>query len=110
MALVGGSGNTLVEEGRSHGGLSGRIRATLVLNGTTVGCVFTVYLSGGSVTGRGSAKLNVGHGTYASFAGTLSISHGTGRYRHARGSGRIYGSLNRNDDSAVVQALGTMSY
>jgi hypothetical protein len=110
MTLVGGSGNTLIEEGRSHGGLPGRIRASLVLSGTTVGCVFTVYLHGGSVMGRGSAKLNVGHGTYASFVGALSISHGTGRYRHAQGSGSIYGTLNRNDDSAIVQAVGTMSY
>jgi hypothetical protein len=110
MALVGGSGNTLVEEGHSYGRLSGRIRANLALNGTTVRLVFTIYLHAGSVTGRGTGKLNVGHGTYASFAGALQISHGTGRYRHARGAGNIYGTINRNDDSAVVQAIGTMRY
>jgi hypothetical protein len=52
----------------------------------------------------------VGRGTYASFAGALSISRGTGRYRRARGLGKIYGAINRNDDSAIVQAIGTMSY
>jgi hypothetical protein len=110
LTLVGGSGNTLIEEGRSYGSLPGRIRVSLRLNGTTVASGFTLYLSGGSITGHGNGKLNVGRGTYASFAGWLTISRGTGRYRHASGSGNLYGAINRNDDSAIVQAVGHLRY
>jgi hypothetical protein len=71
---------------------------------------FRAYLHRGALRGHGSARLDVGRGAYASFAGSLTISRGSGRYRHARGSGNIYGTLSRNDDSAVVQAIGSMSY
>jgi hypothetical protein len=108
LRLVGSSGNTLIEEGQSSGTLPGRVRARLTVSSNTVRATFTISLHGGSISGYGSAKLNVGRGVYASFGGSLNVSHGTGRYAHVSGSGGLYGTINRNTDDATVQVVGRL--
>ncbi|HEV2998699.1 MAG TPA: hypothetical protein VGX16_06285, partial [Solirubrobacteraceae bacterium] len=44
MALVGSSMNTLIEEGHGYGTLSGRVRASIILEGTRVRISFRAYL------------------------------------------------------------------
>jgi hypothetical protein len=65
--------------------------------------------SGGSIIGQGLATPH-SSGRYSSFAGSLSVSHGSGRYIHAHGTGKLYGVLNRRTDQLTVQTVGKLSY
>jgi hypothetical protein len=103
-----GSGSDLIEEGYATGTMPGRVRASLLLGASTVRVGFTVYLRNGQITGHGTARLNTGHGAYASFGGSLVVSHGTGHYAHVSGSGGLYGTIDRENYSAVVQVIGTL--
>jgi hypothetical protein len=101
-------GSLLIEEGPASGSLPGNVRARLTL-GTTVTLGFTLYVHGGTISGHGSARLNPGKGEFASFSGTLSVTHGSGHYAHATGSGGLYGTIDRlNNDNAVVQVVGRL--
>jgi hypothetical protein len=102
------NGSTLLEEGVATGTLPGAVRAKLVIGTTTVRVSFTIYVRGGSIPGQAVAKLNPGKGEYASFAGTLTVNHGSGHYAHASGSGRVSGTIRRNEDAAVVQVVGQL--
>lgn len=102
------NGNMLIEEGPARGTLSGTVRSTLALRLSTVRLGFTIYVHGGSITGHGTARLNVGKGEYSSFAGTLAVSRGTGRYAHASGTGRLSGVINRNNNATTVQVEGAL--
>jgi hypothetical protein len=112
MHLTGGSGNTLIEEGDATGTLPGKTKVNLtIVNTTTARSTFTVYPRGGSIAGHGTVRLHPGKsGSYESFRGVLSVSHGTGNYAHTSGSGNIYGVLNRSNDNAEVQVIGTLRY
>jgi hypothetical protein len=102
------NGSQLIEEGPATGSLPGRVRAAIVL-GTTVTLGFTIYLHGGTISGHGAAKLNPGKGQFASFSGSLSVTHGSGHYAHTTGSGGLYGTIDRlNNDAAVVQVVGRL--
>jgi hypothetical protein len=107
LHFTGESGSQLVEEGPASGTLPGSVRAQMTV-GTTVTVNFTIYLRNGTLTGRGTAKLNPGEGTYASFSGSLSVSHGSGHYAHASGHGGLYGTIDRNNDNATVQVVGRL--
>jgi hypothetical protein len=107
LRFTGESGSQLVEEGPATGTLPGSVRAQLTV-GTTVTVSFTIYLRNGTLTGHGTAQLNPGKGTYASFSGSLRVSHGSGHYAHAAGSGGLYGTIDRNNDNATVQVVGRL--
>jgi hypothetical protein len=104
----GGSGTTLLEEGRAIGTLPGTVRARLTVGAEVVTAGFTIYLHGGTISGHSSAKLNAGRGEFASFGGSLSVSHGSGHYAHASGHGGLFGTINRNTDNATVQVVGNL--
>jgi hypothetical protein len=70
---------------------------------------FTVYTRGGSIKGHGEATPH-GSGVYESFAGSLIVSGGTGRYVHAHGRAGLYGTFNRDNYGLVVQTAGTLLY
>jgi hypothetical protein len=106
LHVVGGSGSTLVEEGRGTGTLPGAVRIKLTLGVSTATSQFTISVSGGSLSGHASGRLHAGGGGYASFGGSLSLSKGTGRYAHASGTGSLYGVINRDTQNLTVQVLG----
>jgi hypothetical protein len=109
LRYVRESGSSLTEEGYAAGTLPGTVRVRLDI-GAVVEASFTLYpRGGGSLSGRASGTLR-SSGLYASFGGTMSVSSGTGRYRHARGRGGFYGTLNRQSLAAVVQTRGTLRY
>jgi len=110
LHLVGESGADLVEEGQMGGTFPGRARLLFTI-GAIVSASFTLYPhGGGSVSGHGSGKLRSA-GRYASFGGTMSVTSGTGRYRHAHGSGGFYGTILRKSPyPVVVQTRGTLSF
>lgn len=103
------SGSALQEEGSVSGTLPGNAKVHLIVS-STVTALFTIEAhDGGTIVGHGSATLH-SSGIYSSFGGSLSVSHGTGRYSHAHGSGKLYGVINRRTHALTVQTTGTLNY
>jgi hypothetical protein len=102
------SGSILIEEGSSSGTLRGRIWVRLVV-GKSLQASFTIWTSGGSISGSGGASLH-SSSRYASFSGWLSVTRGSGRYSHAHGGGKLYGVLDRRTHALSVQTVGTLYY
>jgi len=103
------SGPNLLEEGPATGTLPGWVRVKFNI-GATIKAWFVLYpRGGGSISGKGEGAL---HSTkrYASFGGHMSVTSGTGRYRHARGSGGFYGVVDRETLALTVQTRGTLHY
>ncbi len=105
---VKSAGSALLEEGTATGGLPGPVKVEFVV-GATVSASFTIYARSGSIAGHGTGTLH-SSGVYASFGGTMTVTHGTGRYAHARGHGGFYGVMNRNTYALTVQTTGKLSY
>jgi hypothetical protein len=109
LHLTGASGEQLEEEGPTTGALPGKVHARFIVSSSVTGS-FTFYpRDGGTITGHGSARLH-STGTYASFGGSMFVSHGTGRYAHAHGSGGFYGTVNRHTNALIIQTTGQLSY
>ncbi len=101
-------GSQLLEEGAAQGTLPGSMRAHCNL-GSTFTASFTIYTHDGAINGRGTATPH-GSGLYESFAGTLIVTGGTGRYTHAHGRAGLYGTFDRRTYDLVVQTTGSLSY
>jgi hypothetical protein len=108
LRYISASGSLLYEEGNAAGALPGRMRVHLNV-GTTFSGSFTIYASGGSIRGHGSAAPH-GSGTYESFSGTLTVTGGTGRYARAHGHGGLYGTFDRENYALVIKTTGSLSY
>ncbi|MGH2854847.1 MAG: hypothetical protein ACRDLF_11735 [Solirubrobacteraceae bacterium] len=111
LHLVSNSGSNLVEEGPVTGTIPGKVRVSFNV-GPTVYASFTIYVkAGGSISGKGHGTL---HSTsaYSTFGGSLSVTHGTGRYAHAHGTGGLYGAINRKSSTypMTVQTTGKLYY
>jgi hypothetical protein len=98
----------LYEEGRASGSLPGRMHAQLTVGSQLKGNC-TIYTAHGTIDGRGVATPH-GSGRYQSFAGTLTITGGSGRYRRAHGRTGLYGTFDRRTFALVVQTTGRLSY
>jgi hypothetical protein len=105
------SGDFIDEAGEISGTLPGTATVRLDVGPETITASFTIQVhGGGSISGTGRAKIG-SPGRYTSFAGNLSVTGGTGRYAHARGSGKLYGELERKYDLLTVQTRqGTLDY
>jgi hypothetical protein len=103
------SSSRLFEEGTAHGTLPGSMNAYCSL-GATFSASFTIYTDGGTIDGHGTATPHAGGGLYESFAGTLTVTGGTGRYVHAHGHAGLYGAFNRRTYALTVQTTGSLSY
>ncbi|HEY2570870.1 MAG TPA: autotransporter [Solirubrobacteraceae bacterium] len=101
---------TLNEQGNANGTVSGTIYIHLtIVSVNHVTAEVNIYPSGGSLTGHASASYHPS-GAYATFSGTMSITRGTGRYAHARGSGLSFtGTVQRSNDAVSVRVSGRMS-
>jgi hypothetical protein len=108
LHYVSASGSLLFDEGRATGTLPGSMRVHMNL-GTTFTGSFTIYASGGSIEGRGSAAPH-GSGTYESFSGILTVTGGTGRYVHAHGRGGLYGTFDRENYALLIKTTGSLTY
>jgi hypothetical protein len=108
LHLLKAFGSVLLEEGAAGGTLPGLAKVRLLV-GSTVIASFTIQTKSGTIYGSGRAALH-SSGRYASFGGSLSVSHGTGSYARAHGSGKLYGVIDRRTSSLTVQTVGTLSY
>lgn len=108
LHYVSASGSTLYEVGNASGTLPGGMHVHMRLSVRFTGS-FVIYARGGSIMGHGSATPH-GSGVYESFAGTLSVRGGTGRFRRAHGTARLYGVFDRKNYSLTIQTVGTLYY
>lgn len=104
------SGEIFIEEGAVSGTLPGTAKVRLDV-GEQITASFTIRVDrGDSIVGTGRATPS-SSARYTSFAGTLTVTGGTGRYAHAHGSGKLYGALERKSDNLTVQTReGTLDY
>jgi hypothetical protein len=104
----GTSGSSLIEEGVATGGLPGRVRVRFDV-GASVAASFTISTPHGALIGHGKGLLHAS-GMYASFGGSMVVTRGTGRFRHAHGRGGFYGVINRKTYDVTVQTISRLSY
>lgn len=104
-------GFNLYESGQASGSLGGSVSLHLdVVSTNRVTAEITLHAHGGSMTGRASGSYR-NNGATASFSGTLSITHGTGKYSHAHGSGIGFnGTIQRTSSAVTVKVNGHLSY
>jgi hypothetical protein len=110
LKLVGSRENTLIETGKATGTLPGTVKVYFTLHGVHATSRFTIYAKGGAISGVGTGTVKSGKTGYDSFGGTLKLTGGSGRFGHAHGSGGLYGSLYKLDESINVQVDGTLHY
>jgi hypothetical protein len=108
LRYVDARGSYLIEEGKAAGPLAGLVKARIRVTADISGS-FTFYPYGGTISGSGAGQLHES-GRYASFGGTLTVDGGSGRYAHARGSGRLYGVYDRDTLDVTIQTTGSLSY
>jgi hypothetical protein len=109
LHYIHSSGSVLIETGTVTGTLPGSMNAHVSI-GATISGTFTINVhGGGSIKGHGSG-IPSGSGTYESFRGSLMVTSGTGRYTHAHGHAKLYGTFNRKTYALVVQTAGHLSY
>jgi len=108
LHYVGAIGEEVYETGSASGTLPGPIRVHMIFASTFSGS-FAIYTRGGRIDGHGRARPH-GEGVYESFAGTLVVTGGTGRYRHAHGTTRLYGVFNRENYALSIQTTGTLRF
>lgn len=111
LRLTSKQGFTLNEQGSATGTITGAIYIHLHLTSTSkVTAEVSIYPSGGSLSGNGSAAYRV-EGSVAAFTGTLSITRGSGKYAHARASAlRFTGTIQRRGDAVSVHVSGPLSF
>jgi hypothetical protein len=110
LRLTSHHGLTLNERGFTAGTISGTIYIHLnVVSTNRVTAEVSIYPSGGSLTGYATASYRPA-GAVATFAGTMSVQRGSGRYGGAHGSGLSFsGTIQRVNDAVTVHVAGRMS-
>lgn len=108
LRLLKAFGSVLLEEGAAAGTLPGLAKVRLTV-GSVVTASFTIQTKYGTIYGSGRAALH-SSGRYSSFGGSLAVNHGTGRYAHAHGGGKLYGVIDRRTSALTVQTVGALSY
>ena len=111
LHLISKHGFTLSEVGTASGAIKGPISVHLTIVSTTrVSVEVTLSPKGGSVSGSGTASYHKGEAN-ASFSGALSVSHRSGSFSHAQGSGlKFSGTIARSNDAITVYVSGRLSY
>lgn len=108
LHLLKAFGSVLLEEGHAGGTLPGQADVRMTV-GPTVTASFAIKARYGTIYGSGRAVLHSSD-RYSSFAGTLSVSHGTGSYADAHGGGKLYGVIDRRTSALTVQTVGVLRY
>lgn len=109
--FVHGHGLRIDEQGEISGTLNGPVTLHLITVSTyRVSVEFVAYPRGGSISGQGLTHFHVS-GSTGYFTGTLAITHGSGRYAHARASAlAVNGTMNRHSFKISVSVGGQMQW
>jgi hypothetical protein len=102
---------TLNERGSASGTIAGVIYVALTaVSSSRVTVTVNIYPPGGSISGSGAGTYRRTDKT-ASFSGSMSFRHGTGRYAHAHGSGLSFsGTIQESrNDAITVYVRGRVS-
>lgn len=111
LHLTSKHGFTLNEQGAATGTFKGTIYVHLTIVSTKrVTAEVNIYpSSGGSISSSASAAYRR-EGAIGKFSGSLSITHGSGTYSHARGSGLSFsGTIAKSNDAITVHVSGKAS-
>jgi hypothetical protein len=109
LKFVTEQGPALAERGHATGTYNTAVTAILTIHPTSVTAVVTIFPKGGSITGTAQANYIV-KGSTGYFGGTLTITRGTGTYRHASGKALGFsGTVNRYSFAMTVKAHGEVS-
>ncbi len=104
------NGASFVEQGPASGTYRGTLTVDLTTTSRGVKFRITGYLPGGTLNGYGSANIE-SEGKVAQFSGTAVFSGGSGRYKHAHGSGfKVKGSLNRESYALALTFGGHLFF
>lgn len=111
LHLTSRHGPRLNEQGTADGTIHGTIYIHIVQgSGNSAAVELNVYPQGSSLSGSGSATYRIAGG-YAKFAGTVSITRGTGRYAHARAHDlQFTGAIQASTEAINVRLSGTLHY
>jgi len=108
LHLVSHYRGLLREEGSATGTYNCPIAISLHTSYTTATIWFSMCRSGGYFSGSGSASFYA-TGSLVHFKGSVSITHGTGRYAHASAAGLgIRGTFQRRNYALSVRVSGRM--
>jgi hypothetical protein len=111
LAFKSSSGSQLIDEGPAKGTLPAWVKVRLTFNGNpTVYAQFTIYTKGGSLNGHATGSVSNPSSPNPSFRGSLTVTGGSGRFAHARGSGELFGVFHRRTFALTVQAIGKLRY
>jgi hypothetical protein len=110
LHLVGSHGLTINDRGNAHGTFNCSLAISFTLETAARGsATFTAYPHGGSISGRASAHYSTS-GTTGHFEGSMTITGGTGTFKHASGKGLlIKGTIDRYNYSLTAQLSGKVS-
>jgi hypothetical protein len=104
------NGTKFDHKGRASGALTGSVRSKITLE-------HSIVLKGTATitTSKGTLKMKIdgrarSTGIRPRFTGKSTITGGTGRYAHAKGSGTFTGVVNRSTWHATIDATGTFTY
>lgn len=110
LHLVRKSGNVLYERGSATGTLPGTVTARLVTGIARVTGTVTFYPRGGGSLTLSAVGYPQSAGVVTRFNGSCAVRGGTGRFRHAVGSGSFSGTANRRTWAVTVHAQARIRY
>ncbi len=108
LHYVSSSVNVFYETGEASGTIPGFMKVHMRL-GSRFSGEYVIDAKGGSIHGYGSATPH-GRGTYESFAGTIVVTGGSGRFAHAHGRARVYGTFDRMNNQLKLHTTGTLYF
>jgi hypothetical protein len=110
LHLVRKSGSTLYEKGTATGTLPGTVSARFVTGVAKVTGTVTFHSSGGGSITMTAVGYPQSTGTVARLSGSIAVRSGTGRFKHALGSGTFTGTANRKTWAVTVHASANLTY
>jgi hypothetical protein len=114
LRFITSNGSEIIDEGAAKGTIPGNVRVHFVYNGEpTVSARFTIESHAGSISGKAKGNLSNLTSPEPSFRGKFSVTGGSGRYAHIRGSGELFGVFIRRGPhkyALTVQTIGKLPY
>jgi len=110
LHLVRKSGNVIYERGTATGTLPGTVTARFVTGIARVTGTVTFYPRGGGSLTLSAVGYPRSASVVTSFSGSCAVRSGTGRFRHALGSGSFSGTANRRTWAVTVHARARLTY